>query len=173
MDSSPETAKGTWFTDHLGGLREEQCKFTSKATGDYNCVGFVVGDYLWWQPTGRRGHHWPESLRLPRLRRNGIPPAKAYVTALKTVGFEVCPIQNAEPEEGFEKAAVYQGVDGTFTHVAMICGKEVWKSKLGNYEDIEHPPPPQRVFGSFGTVYKYLRREIRDGGKPIPEEYRI
>lgn len=44
MDISMGSARGRWFAENLKSLRERECKFTSRATFDYNCVGFAVGD---------------------------------------------------------------------------------------------------------------------------------
>src|SRR5438067_89647 len=101
MDTSPtETAKGKWFTENLKGLNVSNCKFTSKSTWDYNCVGFAVGDYQWWHWKEQREHYWPDGIKRS-------PMAKVYVEALKTAHFEVCPVQNADPEPDYEKIAVF------------------------------------------------------------------
>jgi hypothetical protein len=148
----------------LRNLKERECRFISKSTTDYNCVGFAAADYLWWHPQQQDEHFWPE----------GVPRdfwAKTYVQALATVHFEVCPIQSPAIEDGYEKIVIYHR-GSKFSHVAVIAGPALWKSKLGEFEDIEHAAAARKM-GEYGLVFKYLRRELKWAGAPLPEQYRI
>jgi hypothetical protein len=145
-------------------VKESDCNFISKWTQDYNCVGLAVGDYRYWHPVKQREHHWPEGV--PRNYK-----VESYLAALSTVHFEECEVQSPDPEPGYEKVVVYH-FGGKFTHVALIASTSVWKSKLGRLEDIEHPPAPEKL-GKYGFVFKYLRREVKYAGGPLPDEYRL
>jgi len=165
MGTIQETAKGKWFKKNLRGILESRCAFTSKSTFEYNCVGYAVGDFRWWHPAEQKEHYWPEG-----VARNFL--AQTYVDALKTVHFEECPIQTDAQEPGFEKFALFHKAH-KFTHIAIIAADGVWKSKLGNLEDIEHPPAVRSKFGSYGLIFKYLRREMRYAREGLLDEYRI
>jgi len=163
-----DTAKGEWFEEQLRGINESDCTFISKSTWDYNCIGFIVGDYRWWNPEERQEHHWPDGV--PRNFK-----IKSVVQALASVHFQVSPDQSASPEPGFQKIVLFHK-GGNFTHVALVKSNSVWHSKLGEYEDLEHPlpPPPRRnKLEGYGLIYKYLRREDRFAGPPLPDEYRL
>jgi hypothetical protein len=59
-----------------------------------------------------------------------------------------------------------------FKHVAVVADEKAWKSKLGEYEDIEHPPAPKKM-GKYGLVYRYLKRDVKYAGEPLPDEYKL
>jgi hypothetical protein len=150
---------------HFPKLNEEKCSYTSRQTSDYNCVGLVTGDYLWWHPEDRHGHHWPDS-----VVRRGF--ALDYVKALETVRFEVCPdeTQNDTPEAGYQKIVMFhQG--GLFKHVAIQLSPNLWKSKMGELEDLEHPLDIDEC--QYGKIFKFLRRPLQFAGGALPDEYRI
>jgi hypothetical protein len=163
-NSSRATAKGDWFKKRLRGLHERDCKFTSKSTYDYNCIGLATGDYLWWHPVEQDEHYWPAN-----APRNLL--VTSYIKALETAHFEISPVQNPSPEPGYEKIVIY-GFGKEFRHVALIADSETWKSKLGEFEDVEHSPRPQKL-GKYGFVVKYLRRRLEYAGQPLPDEYKI
>jgi hypothetical protein len=54
----------------------------------------------------------------------------------------------------------------------MRVGPKFWTSKLGELEDMDHPPAKKRM-GKFGKVFKYLQREIKFVGDPLPDEYKL
>jgi hypothetical protein len=95
--------------------------------------------------------------------------ASSYIEALKVVHFEEC--DGPDPEDGYEKIAVFQK-GGLFKHVALIASPETWKSKLGEYEDLDHPHDGMDG-GKYGNICKYLRRSVAYAGGPMPEQYRI
>ena len=160
MDT-PETARGEWLRDHLPNMKDDDAKFTSMNTWDYNCVGYAVGDYNWWQHENIRESYWP-----PNVKRDGF--AHNYVEALKTVRFEVC--DSGEYESEYEKIAIYHK-GGKFKHVALQLSDVLWGSKLGEYEDIEHRFS-EIEGGSYGKIYCYMKRE-RGHRDPLPDEYRL
>lgn len=143
-------------------MKEQDCLFTSKATFDYNCVGFVVGDFRWWQPDDDRPErYWPD----------GVPHdywATSFVKALETVHFERC--QDGNPEEGFEKIALFHK-GGVFKHASLVSSPR-WKSKLGELEDLEHPSSAMDK-SVYGNIHCYMKRDVRRAGQPLPDEYKI
>jgi len=144
---------------HLPKLPEGSCHFISRSTWDYNCVGLVVGDFRWWHWIDQDEHYWPDGVKRDRWAKN-------YIEALATEHFEKC--EGPDPEIGYEKAAVFhQG--GLFKHIAKVSSG-VWHSKIGEYEDFEHPGGAMEG-GSYGDVFTYLKREIRYGGHTIPLDY--
>ncbi len=158
------TARGAWWLINLRQLREADCAFRSRATLDYNCVGFAIGDLRWFDPSGVDGTTWPGDL--PRdlsLATFGL--------LFDRFGFEVCP--GPESETGYEKLAVFGDPDGDFCHVARLRPDAVWVSKLGGLEDIEHPLGPMNGAG-YGTIRVYRRRSI--GLRTVidvPKRYRL
>jgi hypothetical protein len=142
-------------------VRESDCDFASRSTWDYNCVGFAVGDYRWWHYEEHQDYFWPGG-----VKRSGW--ARSYVEALKTVHVEEC--KDSSPEPGYEKIAVYHR-GGRFKHVAVIDAPK-WKSKLGEYEDIEHPPDAMEK-STYGKVFKYLRRSLQYVRDALPDEYKL
>jgi hypothetical protein len=118
----------------------------------------------------QREHYWPE----------GVPRdfwIKSVVLALAAKGFSVHQrsffFRCREPayDPNFETIALFQK-GGKFKHVAMQIRTGWWKSKLGDYEDIEHPSSAMHK-GNYGKLYAYLRRPITAGGASLPDEYRL
>jgi hypothetical protein len=74
----------------------------------------------------------------------------------KTVG-DYVPCDHGELEAGFEKIAIYVGADSEVKHAARQLPSGLWTSKLGDFEDIEHP-----LFvlegGAYGWVKRFLKR---------------
>ncbi len=110
----------------------------SDPTPRYNCFGFVMKQFRWWQapifidgvvqfPT----HHWPE----------GIPTDGAvdsYVKAAETEGFSV----STDPgwNERLETIMLYYTEKNReFQHAARQKSPGFWVSKIGSWSDIEHP----------------------------------
>lgn len=143
-------------------LKDRRLKLTSRQTWDYNCIGLVVGDFLWWHPEISRDYYWPEE-----IPRNYW--LKTYLTALATVGFSEC--RNHKFTQGFQVAAVY-AAGGLFKHIATQIAPDVWKSKLGDYEDLEHSLKgiEGRGYGKFST---FIVRPAPPGYGEMPPEYLI
>ncbi len=107
------------------------CVITSPRDSFYNCIAWAVQDNVnWWEPDVRGEYYWPE----------GIPrryTLDAYLSAYRTIGYEVCENQNIE--KGFEKIALYTDNYGVPQHAARQINESKWTSKLGKSFDIEHP----------------------------------
>jgi len=123
---------------------------TSGESSDYNCVAWAAGETHTWYDA-MFPHLWPRGLpRSPLLR--------SYVRLFESHGYAVC--EDAGIEEGFEKIALYTDEFGAFTHAARQLENGWWTSKLGDWEDIEHPSLENVSSGSYGTVAAILRRPI-------------
>jgi hypothetical protein len=89
--------------------------------------------------------------------------------ALETVHFERC--DNGEPEAEYEKAVIFHR-GGQFTHIAALSSVDTAKSKLGEYEDLEHPLRDMQG-GLYGKIFVYLKRQLKFAGEPLPDEYKL
>jgi hypothetical protein len=125
-------------------------------------VGLVVGDYRWWHPEASPRHYWPEG-----VSRN--PWVDTYIAALATVGFLKC--KNAKFRDGFDHAAIF-GSGGLFKHVSLMVGPDLWKSKIGEYEDFDHPLR-DRALGEYGKFVTYIVRPTPSDRMDMPGEYRL
>lgn len=95
----------------------------------YNCIAFAAGDdKRWWDPSPFGKYYWPSSV--PR-----DASVDSFLALFKTLGYETCDIGTFEA--GFEKIALYAKRD-IVMHAAKQIGDEVWVSKLGRLEDIQH-----------------------------------
>lgn len=110
------------------GLRGKPFEITSPRAVDYNCVAWSAQDSTrcWWPAPG---YFWPEES--PREIT-----INAFRNAFGTLGFTEC--ASAEPEEGFEKVAIFIDANGIPSHAARQLPNGRWTSKLGRLEDIEH-----------------------------------
>jgi hypothetical protein len=84
----------------------------------------------WWWPDAGGDYYWPAGV--PRQETHA-----AFVLAYQQIGYEVC--ASAELEAGFEKIALYLDAAGVPAHAARQLPSGAWTSKLGSWEDIEHP----------------------------------
>jgi hypothetical protein len=150
---------------------QEEC-FPNLAKGDYcvardktpiyNCIAFAAGvmDRWWWPPVDGEqveGVDWPD----------GAPPAEtveAFVIAFGTRDYTAC--DGPDPEEGFEKIAIYVDAEGVPTHAArliMPCG--AWASKLGKAEEIRHKTlaalESAGAKPAYGKAVHFLKRPLR------------
>ncbi len=71
---------------------------------------------------------------------------EAFIEAFAALGFTPCDV--AEYEKGFEKVAVYVDTSGKPTHAARQLSPELWTSKFGTLQDIEH-----EIDGVSGGLY--------------------
>jgi hypothetical protein len=143
------------------GLRPGTYEVTSPATESYNCIAWSTErDDLWWWPDEMETSYWP-----PGVPRTAT--VEVFVQAYATLGYERC--QTSEPEEGFEKIAVYTDASGVPTHAARQLADGTWTSKLGGLEDITHSTLSAVSNEAYGTATLFLRRprsvsEGRRGG---------
>jgi hypothetical protein len=135
-------------SDEFPRLTANNCRVTSPASPDYNCIAWATGDTEhWWQP----GVYWPTAVASDEY---GIGILEQAFVAC---GFVDCP--SATLESGFEKVAIY-GSARFYTHVARQLPTGKWTSKLGGCEDIEHDAPDDVAGGLYGEVVQFMKRPV-------------
>ncbi len=131
----------------LPRLTANNCRETSPAAWEYNCVAWAAGvtDAWWWPAPGR---YWPANV--PRDE-----PLAAFLAAFATLGY--APGASPALEPGVEKVALY-AAQGVPTHAARQLPGGTWTSKLGPAVDIEHTTPEDVGGGVYGEVVAILSR---------------
>ena len=129
----PEFASGcSWY------------EIASPPDSRYNCMAFAVEDTgQKWSPIkggNERGFYWP------------LEPSDDHVAnflaVFKLEGYRRC--DHGEPEDGFDKAALFINEWGDVSHVAFQPeGIGYWLSKLGKWYDIKH----EKVDAVSGSLY--------------------
>lgn len=141
-----------YYDRHFPNLKREGFRRTSEPAY-YNCIAYAVGDLQrkWWPGEYHpdwSDDYWPDGV----LQQETLP---AFLMAFATVGYEPCADGGLEP--GFEKIAIYAHESGVVRHAAKQQEDGVWRSKLGEDEDIEHTL--NGLVGPFyGHVVAYLKR---------------
>ena len=145
------------------GLVGTGYELTSPIDPGYNCIAWAAGDSgaFWWPAKsvgipGMKlgGYYWPP----------GIPNEEtlaAFVDAFRAQGYGPC--GDGSLQSGYEKIAIYVGRDGAPTHASRQLPSGKWASKLGPSEDIEHDAAEDVSGEKYGTVARFMRREISDG----------
>lgn len=138
-------------------LRNSQYAITSPPTPNYNCIAWAVGDTEhWWEPIRHiPGYYWPRRAPLAYT-------LDSYTAALELHGFSVC--DDAEPEPGFEKIALYANADGEPTHAARQLASGQWTSKLGDEDDITHDTANALEGDDYGALARFLKRRTGTSG---------
>ena len=132
------------------GLRGTTYHIAGPPDPIYNCIAWAAGATdAWWWPLGEPPRvHWP----------TGVPheeTMEAVQAAFETLGYVVC--DNAQPEPGFEKVALYANTERFPTHAARQLPGGRWTSKLGQLERIEHAL--RDLEGKeYGTVALVMKR---------------
>jgi hypothetical protein len=131
-------------------LERTDYEVTSEETVDYNCFAFAAGEEeLRWDPVDPDGY-WPHGV----LRELTLD---AFIKAYQTLGYECCDNRDLEP--GFQKIAIYT-YNGEPQHVARQEEDGMWKSKLGDWEDIKHELEGLENPNYYGVVEQILKRPI-------------
>jgi hypothetical protein len=137
-------------------LRLEGYSITSPETDDYNCIAWAGSDTnRKWDPAFTSGRFWPDSV--PRTL-----DLESFVELFALKG-GYSPCDSESMEEGFEKIALFVGLDKEVTHAARQLPSGEWTNKLGDWEDIEHKTLSGLESACYGQVARILRR-------PVPEE---
>ena len=150
--SNPEYVYG----ELCPNLRGTPHRVVSKATDHYNCLSFAAGDRRRkWDPYGHRHDrglfgYWP--IEHPRELS-----LAAFEAAYASLGYEPC--DSPDFERDCQKIAFYVR-DDEVQHVALQPSdrKGIWKSKLGNLEDIEHELEAIAREQSYGFPTHFMRR---------------
>jgi hypothetical protein len=149
-------------SDDLAYLRVDlphlslQARKTSEATRRYNCLAWAAASDTtrWWERILSNflisGYYWPSS-----VREGGT--IVGWIRVLESEGFATCHSREYEP--GFVKVAVYvKGAEPK--HIARQIGPASWTSKLGDFEDIEHPTLEELEGEEYGKVGPVLRKPV-------------
>jgi hypothetical protein len=121
---------------------------------DYNCIAYAAGDMSrkWDCPViPIPGYYWP-----PNARRGD--DIGALISAFQAIGYEVCSEQ--EPEDGYEKVALFADDGGLWRHAAKQIEGGQWSSKLGRWEDIRHADVDAVWCEEYGKAACYMRRKV-------------
>lgn len=127
---------------------------TSPETSGYNCIAWAAGDSCkWWWPRVHpfSSSYWPDEAP-DRETKN------AFKEAYRSLGYEEC--ESVEPEQGYEKIAVYTDEDGRPTHAARQLQNGMWTSKCGELEDIEHELEGLEGKNGYGSVSFVMKRAV-------------
>ncbi len=132
----------------LPNSANEPLEITSPDTGKYNCIAWALGKTagnLW--PIWHEQLDWPADL--PRVNRT-----ESIVLLFQKHGFEIC--EHGKPERGFEEIALFEK-DGLPTHACRLLKNELWTSKIGTLEDVQHSLPAISG-GMYGEVAVFMKR---------------
>jgi len=135
--------------DSFPKITTSNCRCTSPATNDYNCIAWAYGkDNVWCEP----GLFWPISCHEYTI--------EAYMELFSSIGYMCC--EDASYEEGFQKVALYIK-DEKPTHAARQLATGKWTSKLGSDIDIEHDYPEVLDGPAYGAASIFMRKETGNG----------
>jgi len=133
-------------------LQKKGYKITSPSTIDYNCIAWAMNDNTkWWWPDLYDQYYWP-----PDISRES--DLAAFINIYEKKGYKIC--KNKNHERGYEKVAIFTGIDNKPTHAARQISKDKWTSKLGNLEDISHHSLKDIEGKEYGKVAVILKRKI-------------
>jgi hypothetical protein len=133
-------------------LPNARYRITSPPDVVYNCVAWAAkrDQANWWQPGSAPYYYWPV-LGAPRSQAIDL-----YLEAFHLLGFRVC--RSSRGIAGWQVVAFYTDGRGKFLHVAAHLADDVWTSKLGQAEDIEHHTLHALEGGKYGQVTHFMRR---------------
>jgi hypothetical protein len=122
------------------GVNSEITSLKDLPSNAYNCVAFALGE----ENSIADMLVFSKRIDLTACglsNTNLSHTAEAYEALFRYFyQFERC--NSTDPEPGYIKIALYEGYDEddelNFLHVAIQLEGGRWKSKMGNYEDIEH-----------------------------------
>lgn len=124
---------------------------TSIATGNYNCIAWVLEDteHFYW-PDPKEFFYW-----LPNISRE--ENIETFVQLFSFHGYEIS--DNALKEKGYTKIALF-AKDNLPTHAARQLPNGLWTSKLGILEDVRHTLSSISD-GLYGSVVLILKKKIK------------
>ena len=123
-------------------------RITSPPDPTYNCIAHAIGvTSNWWWPDPDGFDFWPTGVDRERT-------VTAFIQAFATVGYLPC--ADGSLELGWEKAAIFATDEGP-THASRQLGNDLWTSKLGPDDDIEHTLEGLNSL-LYGSVVQFLRR---------------
>lgn len=144
---------------HYPKLADTGYVITSQETPVYNCIAWAAGDTTRWWECGEDGPIDEPGVYSPEGARYGFG-LEALISAFEVIGYELCLDGGPEPEEGYDRIALYAEAS-EWRHAARLLKDGRWSSKLGDLEDVSHDSPGD-VCGRFnGELACFMRRAIR------------
>lgn len=134
-------------------MNDSRFKITSPSTRDYNCIAWALerNDVWVWPPLGMEqeaDEYWPESAP-------DDENIESFIKAMHKEGFATC--KNIDYELGYTKIALY-AKNGLCTHACRQLSQDIWTSKMGPLNDIQHSNPQSLEGDFYGEVYCYMKR---------------
>jgi hypothetical protein len=140
-----------WKEECWPYLVSEGYEVRSIATRTYNCIAFAAQDEgLWWWPDQEEIGYWPDGVKREETLAR-------FEEAYGTLGYKKC--EGGALESGFEKIALYL-YKGKPSHAAKQLPDGRWKSKLGDWEDIEHNTTRAVEGYGYGEAVLYMKRPV-------------
>jgi hypothetical protein len=133
-------------------LNKKNHAVTSDETPLFNCIAYAFGDETrkYW-PTFHPDFYWPNSIQKTES-------VLTFKQLFESVGYAEC--SDGSHEQGYEKVAIYCDQNGRPKHAARQFSDGRWKSKLGDWYDIEHQLNSVSG-GEYGEVRVFLRRVLK------------
>jgi len=128
-------------------------KILSRPTDRYDCVAWAAGDTTrWWWPDLKGKRYWPENVERKRT-------LDVFKKVFENLGYFIC--DNGNFEEGYDKIAIYVNENGKPTHVTRQFWKNVWISKIGEWELVEYYNVNALYDGICGDIAVFMKRPIK------------
>ena len=138
-----------WYLNKLWpNLSDTNFELTSEVTSRYNCVAWAVGNDK--EVIDLSLDEDEEPILYPDLT------CLTYIEYFEKEGFELC--ETPDWEADYEKIALFEKDGKTFEHVARQIQENLWTSKLGEWEDIEHISLEALKSQGYGVPAWYMRR---------------
>lgn len=142
-------------------LSDSGFKITSPIDPNYNCIAFAcIYDDRWMWPGGEEQklydgfHFWPDGV-------GDDEDVVNFIEAFRKRGFEQC--DSWAHENGYLKVAFYVQPGTTIcTHAAKESRDGLWRSKLGEWHDIQHSTPYEIEGPTYGEVYPVFMKRNPD-----------
>ena len=146
------------LVDLFPGLARGGYIVTSPKNNKQNCIAYAAGDDLrwWWPlPADVPEVYWPAGA----AREETVA---AFQQAFESLGCAVC--DDAQPEPGFEKIALFANEQGVPLHAARQHDNGRYRSKIGELEDIEHDLHDLEGV-EYGSVVLIMKRSAKAPGE--------
>lgn len=134
-------------------LNDQLYKITSPITRNYNCVAWALGrdDVWYWPPLGKEpepDEYWPKGI-------SDDENILTFVSAMEHEGFILC--DDIEYEEDYTRIALF-AQNGLCSHACRQISNNLWTSKMGPLNDIQHSSPQTLEGDFYGKVHCYMKR---------------
>ena len=123
-------------------------------TSVYNCIAYAFGDKTkcWWPIISKNNEWWPTTIS----KELNI---KSFTQLLNLYGYKSCG-KDINFKQEYEKIALFiiPGINLP-SHMAKQKSQDIWESKLGDKELIEHDLN-ELSRGSYGLIYEIFEKPI-------------